>query len=330
MNDPDDFRPLPASVLSGMLGADVRWFYREVKELGIVPSPTMYNNKVWSCYPVGTLTLLREIHEQRKAERELPKFMSVGEIADALGKSYGWTTEAIKRHGFRVSKYERRRAFRTQLYAKQVYRILREEVQANPVAETGYNLTQLVELTGFDREWIENRFAEANIWPKLRQSPLTGKVLRFYDEDVADFLRSRPQHPPAGAWLVADTIEKLLGKSTNWTRKRLARADIQALAEIRLDPHLVPRLHYPPEVVKLLKKEIAQNDSYPFAGELLTLSGLAKAAGCSQGWAKKQLQLMKEPGELRRDKKGRVSPHYPQRLAGQLQLRHKQTVRRQV
>lgn len=313
MLDADDDRLMPASVLAERLQMSRSWVSKQAKDLGIKTKPLpSRNGPDMLCYPVGTLTILRGVLERRREELALPALMSIQEMADALGKSYGWTAQAVKRHGFKVGKYEQRRAFRTALYGrKRVLGALRDEVQAQGVAENGYNLSQLVDITGFDRDWIDNRFTEADIGPELRWSPLTGKVLGFYDESVVEFLNSIPSYPPAGNWLVADAIQKDIGKSTNWTRARLAKPDVQAMAEIRLDPHLVPRLHFPPQVVEILEKEIVEARKYPKAGDWLLVYQIAKQLGRSKLWVDNRLKFLGIQGELRRDGKGRVKEHFP-------------------
>ena len=312
MNDPDDLVPLPAWVLAQRLDVHIRTLHREVSKLGVESSPGKYEGTKIACYPVGTLTILRSVVEQKRAEKALPMFMTSREIADALGKSQGWVTQAIKRNGFRVSKYEQRRAFRAALYNKRrVYKTLREEIRATQMAESGFNLTQLVDITGFDRDWIVNRLKEADIPGELRWSPLTGKALEFFNEDVVDLLYAYPQYPPAGNWLTADAIEKVLGKSTNWTRARLSKPDIRALGEIRLDPHRVPRLHYPPEVVVKLKAEITKAESFPLADDWLLVYQIANQLGRSKLWVQNRLEYLSILGEMRRDGKGRVKEHYP-------------------
>ncbi len=312
MNDQDDVMPLPAGVLAKRLGTYQKRIYREVAELGIKPEIAMYEGRKLLCYPVGTLTILRVVIEQKREELSLPAFMSVQEIADALGKSYGWTLKAIKKHGFQAGKYEQRRAFRATLYRKsEAYRTLRDEVRAKPVAESGLNLAHLVELTGFDRDWIVNRLREANIQPALRWSPLTGKTLGFYDESIVELLHAAPQYPEAASWLTADAIEKLVGKSSNWTRARLHRPNMQARAEVRLDPHRVPRLHYPAKMIDILRAEIASAEKYPQAGDWLLIYQIAKQLGRSTLWVQNRLKLLGITGELRRDGKGRAKDHYP-------------------
>lgn len=318
MLDPDDDMILPAGVLSDRLNVYPKKFYREVKALGIESKTTIYNGREMPCYPIGTLTILRAIFEQREAEKLLPEYMSIGEIADALGKSYGWTDAAIKRHGFRAGKFEQRHAFRTRLYNKRVYRTLRDEVKQHPVAETGYNLTQLVIITGFDREWIENRLEEAGVQIELRQSPLTGKVLEFYDESVVDLLRGIPSYQDAGDWLTAEAIIKILGKSVNWTMVRLRLPRFAGQAEYRLDSQRVPRMHYPPQALAELQAEVDAAEQYREAGDWILVYEIAKRAGRSKLWVQNRLKLLPDLGEPRRDGKNRVKVHYPPEIVERL------------
>lgn len=318
MLDPDDDMMLPAGVLSDRLNVYPRKFYREAKALGIESKPTAYDGREMPCYPIGTLTILRAIFEQREAEKLLPEYMSVGEIADALGKSYGWTDAAIKRHGFRAGKFEQRHAFRTRLYNKRVYRTLRDEVKRHPVAETGYNLTQLVTITGFDREWIEHRLEEMGVQIELRQSPLTGKVLGFYDESVVDLLRDVTGYPDGGDWLTAEAIINILGKSVNWTMARLRLPRFAEQTEYRLDSQRVPRLHYPPQVLVELQAEVEAAELYPEAGDWILVYEIAKRAGRSKLWVQNRLKLLPALGEPRRDGKDRVKLHYPPEIVERL------------
>ncbi len=311
MNDPDDYRPVPVSVLASLLGLHRKQAYRYIYSLGIELETSSYEGRVAACCPVGTLTIVRNLAEQRRAEQALPDLMSIGEIADALGKSYGWTANAIKRHSFKAVKYEQRRAFRTALYKKRAYKVLQNELSRHPSEEVGYNLAQLVLLTGFDRDWIVNRMKESSWAPQLRQSPLTGKVLVFYPPETVKYLQSLTTHPAAGSWLTAEAIIAATRKSVNWTMSRLRQPHIAALAEMRLDAQKVPRLHYPPSVLAQLEQEAKALEAFPKAGDWLLPHQIARKLGRSKLWVNNRLQLLEVTTEQRRDGKGRVKEHYP-------------------
>lgn len=323
MRDEMNARWLPAGVLAKELGIYVRWVYRQVKVLDIHPSLHEYDGVMISCYPPGTLSSLEVLLDEKRFRdeyRALPNLLSIGEIAEVIGRSYVWTAGAVKQLQSRPSKVERRGAFQTHLYPRRLVLRLRERLTKAPIAEFELNMLQLVELTGNDREWIENRLRELGLEPRLMRSPLTGRFLWYYPANSVDALKEvRRVSGARPGWLTAEAIEKQLGKSSNWVRRRLRKPEMTRQAELMADSQLVPRLHYPPAVIEQLRAELEEKGNYPEAGDHLPLYLAAKQLGRSKLWVTNRVERYGFEMPLRINAKGRLTPHLSPEVMLQLQ-----------
>ncbi len=302
---------LPAAELADRIGANTRWIHRLVNELGIDAVKIEYDGRLASCYPPFALPILKDEFEWRREIADLPAYLTVAEIAERLGRSWGWTIETLVRLGIETDAYDRRNSRVSRLYSKGVLKRLRQELLSVPLDDGFYNLHQLEEATGEERQWIERRLAEAGLEPELRRSGLTGKLHQYYPPFSQELIRglSVERPGPGGRWLTADSLTLKLGKSYNWLSRRLSL--FEHLAEKRLDDQQVPRLHYPPVVAALLKQEIASLSEYQPAGDYLTFSDIARTTGRSKLWVKNRLARLDIKPEQRLDKKGKVRNLYP-------------------
>src|SRR5436190_2117799 len=125
MDDLDDDASLPPYVLAERLGVYREWVNRQTKALGISSEVRLYHGRLLPCYPIGTLTQLRARRVQLEERRSMPSLMTANPIAEALGRSDGWTRQTIKRLKIRASKRVVRQGQRTALYSQRTYFRLR-------------------------------------------------------------------------------------------------------------------------------------------------------------------------------------------------------------
>lgn len=309
---------LPAGLLSVRLGRNERWVYREIKALCITPEPHDINGCTISCYPPGTLERLRLRSEQAEVRHRNSKkeALTVQELADRLGRSYGWTKKTLDLLQIKPLRYEQRRAFKTAIYGPNSLERLRDQLA--PDSDDWYNLNQLVDHTMLYRELIERSLKEAGVVPERRQSALTGRPSYFYPPSALQVLKRCAPSVAAGDWLTATALAVLTGKSLNWTSRQLTQPDLLSLREERLDDQRVPRWHYPPRVLSVLRSELDQSERYPESGKYLPLSVVAAMVGRHPETVMRHLEQLSIVAEQRRDKKGRVANHYPPELVDQL------------
>jgi len=244
--------------------------------------------------------------------------LTVQELADRLGRSYGWTKKTLDLLQIKPLRYEQRRAFKAAIYGPNSLERLRDQLA--PDSDDWYNLNQLVDHTKLYREWIERRLKEAGVVPERRQSALTGRPSYFYPPNALQVLKRCATNVAAGDWLTTTALAALTGKSLNWTDRQLTQPDLLSLREERLDDQRVPRWHYPPRVLAVLKVRLDQSEGYPEAGNYLTLSVVADMVGRHPETVRRQLNRLEIVAEERRDKKSRVAHHYPPELVDQLRL----------
>ena len=310
---------LPVRVLAARLRTYDRWVHRKVKEFGIKPQTKQFEGIPTSSYPPGTLETLRAEQERIKHWHETNKkqFFTIQELADEIGRSRGWVEKSLGHMKIKPVKYEQRKAFTAALYSKHDLKRIKNLLL--PPSEDWLNLGQLAEHTGLDREWIERRLKEAGIKPERRRSDETGHARWFYPPHSLVVLQGAAQLPPGGDYLTGMAIADRSGRSYNWTARRLEREPYSHLVELRLDDQRVPRQHYPPCVLEMIKAEVAALAATPEANGFLPISVIAKHVGRSTLWVRNRLAQMSIKPEMRRDKKDRIVEHYPPEVVPALQ-----------
>ncbi|MDB5183634.1 MAG: hypothetical protein JWO07_315 [Candidatus Saccharibacteria bacterium] len=300
-----------AMLISEELGIYDRWVYRTVKEIGIKPEIKKGSDGLEiAMYPPWTVGVLRDELEWRQKFYELPDQMSVTMIAENLGRSYGWTQKTLNEIDARIMRRPRSQ-FDGTMYSKGELRKLRHITMEVPLDEGWYNMHQLYELTGADKDWITNRLREAGCESMLRRSALTGRVLDHYPREALDIiLASMVERASAGGdWMTAWGIAKSLGRNEKWVYARTPA--YEEASEIRQDDNGVSRIHYPPSVVQLLREESEGNKQYPDREDYLNVHEVARLAGHGTEWAEERLAILGIEPELRKDKKSRVQKSYP-------------------
>ena len=309
--DYDPFEQLPPSIIAERIGTYPRWVHRVIDEMGIEPEEIEYDGKLMHCYPAFTLPLLQDEFEWRKSLRLLPRLLTISELAENIGRSWTWTSEKIEELNLVHKKTELRSSKESKLYRKQDLVILRHSSMAFPMEDGWHNIGRLTTELDLDYHWVQRRLVEANVEIQIRRSPLTGKLHEYYSPEALDVvtqaLASRSETAPE-AWITSEAFPEQVGKSYNWCRLRLSQ--FTAYGVPYADANGVERIHYPPHVIAQLQEEAQQLEQYPDAGDHITFSELARQAGKSKAWTRKRLENLEIKGELRKDKKGRVRPHY--------------------
>lgn len=305
------------------LSIDIRWFDRIISDLGVQAQYTniVGTSIIINIYPPYTLPILKEEIEWRQAYLLLPSYISLDDIADFSGRSWGWTKNIISQYQIGQKTYKR--TGKT-LYAKTILKEIRNINLSTPLAQGWITLNGLCEeFPGTDREWIFRRLEENNFYPEDRRSELTGRIFPHYSPGCKAIIRTALLERPAaaGEWLTLYRLLSITGRSENWLRKRLPQYD--HLSEPRIDDQGVTRKHYPPIVAHLLKKESDRQNSCPPVGDYLSAKYIGRRLGHATLWAVNQLSLIGVEPEPRKDKLGRISDYYPPEclaiLAGQNQ-----------
>lgn len=260
---------------------------------------------------VDILDKTRELQEKawRKMYRRLPTKVNANQVAGVLGRSYGWTAKNLGALYPNVDKQTH--GYRARLYPRTAALKLRKIVLATPSDEDWPTLPRLVEFTGRDREWVLNRLARTTIRPETRRQSVTGREFPHYPPDAFDVLTEAMEQaaPPAGDWLTAHAIAELIGKSYNWTVRRLEEK-YKLTGEPRLDDKGVERIHYPPSTVEALRQELIELDEYEPAGDWKTISTLEAKLGVHAVTLAKVMGKIEVVSEERLDLKGRPKVHF--------------------
>ncbi len=241
--------------------------------------------------------------------RNLPVKVNVTQIAEALGRSYGWTAKTLAALYPSVDK--QREGHRSRLYPRTSVIKLRNIILATPLDEDWPTLPRLVEFTGRSREWVLNRIAVTAIRPEMRRQSVTGREFPHYPPDTYDVLKEAlgQAAAPAGDWLTAYAIAEIIGKSYNWVAKRLEDA-YGSTGELRLDDKSVERLHYPPSTLEALRKDLTELEAYGQGGDWKTISALNKELGVHRATLAKIMSTIEIESEERLDLRGRPKVHF--------------------
>lgn len=277
------------------------------------------SSRMNAIYPPYATFIITEEILWRQAFRKLPDYLSVYRISESIGRSYGYTETIIEQLAIQPDKVVKRGEHRGKRYKKKKLEIIREYNMATPFDDENLNLAQLHLLLGKDREWITARLDMEGFEPETRRNGISGHAIDHYPPECLDILRSHLESvppPPNDGWLTAQAIEELIGRSANWTRKRLE--ECKEVAEVRLGGQNVPRWHYPPEVVSEIIAESERARNAPEKGEYLSTSDMAKALGKSWKWVENRIDRFSELGEERTDTKGRLNMRYPPKVLDEL------------
>lgn len=295
-----------AKAIAEEIGIYDRWVYRTVNDFGIQSEVRISDGVEIAMYPPWTVDILREELHWREHLRELPEELNVGEIAENIGRSYGWTRKTLEKID---AKPVRKKV--PVRYGKRYLKELRYISMAVPLDDGWYNLRQLVELTGQDREWIERRISEAGCMSMDRRSALTGRVHEYFPPEALSIITNAmaERATAAGEWMTVSGMAKRIGRNEKWVSSRVGR--YEESSAMRQDDMGVTRTHYPPSVFFELEAESERNKQLPVRGDHLNIHEVARLAGHGTEWAKHRLPKIGIEPELRKDRKGRAQLCYP-------------------
>ncbi len=285
-------------------------------EIGIHPD----TDREVELYPHYVLEFIREEKAWRDWYRTLPTYMNTKQIAEGVGRSYGWTTKTLQ--SLYPNARRPRGNTRSRVYHRKAVKELRELTFATPPDEDWYSIPMLVETIGKDRDWILKRLDQQTIRPELRRQASTGREFPYYPPETIMILRDAVSEAalPAGDWLTANALEEVTGKSTVWVSKRL-KEQFDVLGEERLDDMGVERIHYPPSVREALENEVAELHEYAEADDWVTISTLRRKLGLHAVTITRIIRQAEIESEMRLDKKGRPKQHFsPQAQARLAQI----------
>lgn len=308
-----------AGTIANSLGLDGNQVMRALVKYDI-PSESLFNERQqqnFDYYPFYITDLIRGQREWREWYLSLPQRMNAHHIAEAVGRSYGWTIKILRDNYPNASQQSF--GHRSRLYPRAAVEKLHEMTLSTTPDVSWYSVPQLEELAGHDREWVLNRLARTTIRPEQRRHPIIGREYSYYPPDSVDVLEEASlQVPePAGDWLTASGLERFTEKSYNWITKRLEGKYI-ALGEPRLDDMGVERIHYPPSVADALMHEHAAVQAHEKAGDWATISTLSVRLGMHAVTLTKLTREISAESEMRLDKKDRLKQHFSPQAQEQL------------
>jgi hypothetical protein len=295
-----------AKTIASDIGIYDRWVYRTIKELGIQSEMKLVDGVELAAYPHWVVDVLREELRWREHLSELSDELNVSDIAESLGRSFGWTQKTLEEID---AKPVRKNG--PLKYGKRFLKELRHVSMAVPLDNGWYNLGQIIALTGQDRKWIERRILEAGYESMERRSALTGKIHDYFPRKVLDVVTSAmvERAAAAGEWMTVTGIATRLDRNEKWVIARMNAH--RESGEMRQDDMGVTRLHYPPSVFLELNAESESLKQLPERGDYLNIHEVARLAGHGTVWAEKILSQLKIEPELRKDRIGRAQLSYP-------------------
>ncbi|MEO8691650.1 MAG: hypothetical protein ABI397_02585 [Candidatus Saccharimonas sp.] len=260
-------------------------------------------------YPAYVVDLFREERAWYDWYLTLPNRMNTNQIAEAVGRSYGWTKNTVSELYPNIRPQET--GHQSYLYPRVAVRTLRDMTMATPPGENWPTMPRLLEFTGHDRDWVLNRLARTTIRPETRREAVTGRDFPHYPPDTFEVLQEFMEQlvEPAGDWLTTNAISVILERSVNWVARHLEASYLDT-GEPRLDDMGVERMHYPPSTLLALKSELAQLQSHESAGDWATMTTLEKRLGLRAVTLAKIMQTIGVETEERLDKKGIPRTHF--------------------
>jgi hypothetical protein len=304
---------LTAQGVADVLGIEGNLVRRDLagKYQGIEPELLLseQNGDYFDHFPRYTVELIREERAWRDWYLDLPMRLNTHEVAEAVGRSWGWTNKTLD--VLYPNARRQKKGHKSRFYARPAVKRLREMTLSTSPDENWPTVPALVEFTGRSREWVLNRLAVTTIRPEPRRQTVTGRIFPHYPPDSIDVLKEameqRPQ--PAGDWLTASAIEIVTGRSPAWVNKRLEEKYMPT-GEPRLDDMSNERIHYPPSTVAAMTEASRAQGSYEPAGDWSNVRELRDEIGLHGVTLARVMAHIEVKAELRLDRKGIPRIHY--------------------
>lgn len=131
---------MPVHVLADRIGATTRWVHHRINDFGIGSEVTEYQGRRIACYPPFALALLRDEFEWRKEFASLPPLLTMSELSERVGRSWGWTDRALAELRIRPARREWRPGRKVGLYYKGTLKQLRSRAMSYPLEDGWHNM----------------------------------------------------------------------------------------------------------------------------------------------------------------------------------------------
>ncbi|HVQ44009.1 MAG TPA: hypothetical protein VMT30_03520 [Candidatus Saccharimonadia bacterium] len=246
---------VPPTAAAALLGTTRSWVSDTARELGLEKEWHEYDGSQQLCYPLAPLHGYIEAHGYTgKME-----FCTTRQVADHFQIALMTAYAALVNVRPRKTRIFHRGWTRIYLTG----RVLAALEPRYPPLVDGHTATRLGLLIGRDERWVKSRVPGIGTVPVPSRCPENGNGADIYELDTEERLRIISQQertiPPAGDWVTRRAVVGLIpGKTKYWCYQTMARPEILALSERRRDDMGNVRLHWPPEVVDLLKALAAQ------------------------------------------------------------------------
>lgn len=267
-------------------------------------------------YELYTLEVIEEEIVWQSLEDSLDEKVSAYALSEYLAKSEVWVKQTAYGLGvYPDSVKVGNRQMR--LYPRELLGMLRIILLHTPPANDLYSIGEAEALVGKERDWIARMVEKHELIWEYRTLAESGRVGVHYPQDTIDTLRAlAAEIPPAGDWLTATQLGRLVSRDKKWVRDHLG--DYLALAEPRIADNMKIEPHYPPEALVYLQQIIETLP--PYAGDWMTVGGIASKLGRSVDWVEKRIEQFKDRAEPRLTNKGNRSlTHYPPEVYEELQ-----------
>lgn len=260
-------------------------------------------------YELYTFEVIEEEIIWQKVEASLEEYVSAYVLAEHLAKSEVWVQRTAYSLGiYPEERHEGNR--RTIVYPRELLGMLRTVILHTPPANELYSIDETEVLVGKDRQWITRMVSEHELLWETRLLSMARKKGVHYPEETVDALKALASElpPPAGDWLTVSQLGRATGRTKEWIRSHLGSyADV---GEFRIADNNKIELHYPVEALEYLKRIIAELP--PYAGDWVTVWGIAQKLHRSVPWVQKHIVEFESLAEFRLTNRGnRPLLHYP-------------------
>lgn len=184
--DVSDSRPsMTTGAIAAELGTDSHSVRRRLIKYGVEPGlpPEANQDANFSYYPAYIIDLLRSEKTWHDWCLTLPNRMNTNQIAEAVGRSYGWTKKNLSE--LYPNARSQKTGHQSRLYPRVAVQTLRDMTMATPPGENWPTMPRLLEFTGHDRDWVLNRLARTAIRPETRREAVTGRESMGSFKDIS-------------------------------------------------------------------------------------------------------------------------------------------------
>ena len=250
---------------------------------------------------------------------ETETYISVGDIANATGKTWQWAVRYMSVYKDRVKKVEATGIVNRLLFPANLIDLLGKVPDGVGESEGWLSTRDLSDGVEVDYSWVVRRLFDLSSPGEIRQSGVRGEPTVHFPPESLDELRRMKEEittpPTLGEEFTVAELARKLGRHPFWVEKQLLLKGIEPTYRMHKSHRVLA--YYSASDLEALRGE---DERYKPLGRRVTIPTIAHSVGMDREWVIDRLQEMGVEGELGEHPNfRRVYVSYPRNILTQLQ-----------